>query len=396
MTRLAFWGALSVLMGSLSGADCALAQVGETVISTWKNGATAAYSFTTDDVLREQVELIGPALTQRGLKGTFYVNPGPQRESWTRFANDYAQLVNDGHELGGHTLFHDSVIPNDPIYPHDSMESLAELRADDQAVNNVLEELTGQETVSFAYPFGRDNAATRAVVAEHYLSGRDVIGYLPDESGHFVPNPPSPPDMYKLKTLLLKGRDWFPFDFSDYDIATDTYQRYAQDTLDAGGWGIEFFHSFIADRVDDTAYYDHLDMIAGLGEDTLWNDTVGNVTRYIYSRDAGDVQLLAADTHSIELALDDGLDDDLFNVPLTLTTEIPVDWMDFSVSATQGDRILDTLVFSEDGRYYCQFDSLANGEAVRLFVTVPEPGTLALLGSLLVSLCLMRRLRRRC
>ena len=69
----------------------------------WPGGRCCAVTLTYDDGLAIHHQYVGPALTARGLLGTFYVlinnDPLNNFDAWRH-------LASQGHELGNHTLFH--------------------------------------------------------------------------------------------------------------------------------------------------------------------------------------------------------------------------------------------------------------------------------------------------
>lgn len=70
---------------------------------TWPDSCRGALSMTYDDGLSEHHRVVGPALEQRGFRGTFYVsldsNVLEEPDAWRG-------LAATGHELGNHTVFH--------------------------------------------------------------------------------------------------------------------------------------------------------------------------------------------------------------------------------------------------------------------------------------------------
>ncbi len=379
----------------------AYASPGNSSVATWLDNAKGAYTLTTDDNFGSQVNEIGPALTQRGLVGTFFVNPSDTLASWRRYKNQYAVLAEEGHELASHTMEHFSVVPNQPANPlrvDMCMTSLDQLREDCQNVNAALTALTGKPAYTFAYPWGIDNAQTHAVLGEYFLSARDVYGQHKNSSGHFVPNPSSPENMYKLSCFLTASHSsrYWQYEMSDYEVAKSVYGRYLEDTIDAKGWAIEYFH-LLDDSVDKNAYLEHLDAIAAAqlaGE--VWNDTQANVSRYIYSRDAAEITVERVDDNEMLLVIDDHLDDELYNVPLTINTELPTNWSTEVLNVFHnGTPIAYDLSEEEDGATILTYNVLADGGQVLIANHAPEPSTLAMLAFLGIGVFSLASKRRK-
>lgn len=359
-------------------------EAGDASVATWRYNAQAAYTLTFDDNKTDQVNYIAPALSERGLKGTFFVNPDYDAMwTWRMLQDSYVQLVSDGHELGSHMMRHQSVIPNDPAWPDDCVASLEELEADCIEAKAVLESLVpGSKTVSFCYPFGRNNAEARDVIGRHFLSARAVHTYTNRPSGHFTPNPSSPPDMLQFGCFLAEGNgsSGAP-SFRGYDESTAAFAAYISDTLAAGGWAIEYRHNLWGTH--QAAYWEHLDELQVLSEDgVLWNGTQGEVAKYIYSRDAARLVSLGVAENSISLVLDDLLDDTVFDIPLTINVGIPADWAGSDCTILHGTASLAVTPYWKEGEAFVSFDALADGAPITIspgLSTVPEPGGFVLM-----------------
>jgi peptidoglycan/xylan/chitin deacetylase (PgdA/CDA1 family) len=124
-------------------------------------------SLTFDDAWLTQYTNGLPILQAAGLKATFYLCSTPLADSWVRFmtAAQAVDIANRGHEIGGHTETHPDLITLTP----------GEVSTQLRASKSYLENLTRQQVVSFAYPFGSFNLPIQsAVSAAGYSSGRTV------------------------------------------------------------------------------------------------------------------------------------------------------------------------------------------------------------------------------
>ena len=99
----------------------------------------------------------------------------------------------------------------------------------------------------------------------------------------------------------------------------------------------------------------------------IWEDTVGNVTRYVDSRKAATITYDSNSSAAIQLRVNDSLDNSLFNVPLTINTVIPADWA-ASLSITDNGQpvTFTTYVDSGSGATYASYDVIADGSAIVL------------------------------
>ncbi len=69
----------------------------------WPDGHRAVVSLTYDDGIPAHFERVAPQLEDAGLRGTFYV---PVYRGLIDYSEQWRELVERGHELGNHSLFH--------------------------------------------------------------------------------------------------------------------------------------------------------------------------------------------------------------------------------------------------------------------------------------------------
>jgi hypothetical protein len=78
---------------------------GTAILCKWKDNKKAALTFNFDDSSNGQATLAVPALNEREMKGTFYVNPG--NYDYGRNKSIWEVTVPaSGHELANHTMHH--------------------------------------------------------------------------------------------------------------------------------------------------------------------------------------------------------------------------------------------------------------------------------------------------
>lgn len=127
----------------------------------WPGGRTAAATCSWDDGTVSDRRMVS-VLNHHGIAATFFLNSGKlgmsAKESGFRDyvdADEVARLY-AGHEVGGHTLDHPSLLAlSDNGVTH-------QIAGDRQR----LEELTGSEVTGFAPPFGDVDERVRRIAAE--------------------------------------------------------------------------------------------------------------------------------------------------------------------------------------------------------------------------------------
>jgi len=141
------------------------------------DGRRGAVSLTYDDGTANQLEKAIPALDERDLRGTFYLNP---RDRIMKQALSHWQAVAAcGHEIGNHTLSHPCPSAITGGRGLEDM-TLDELEADILAAQGQLQTIAPHQKVwTFAYPCystyvgrGAGRQSYVPVVARHFSAGR--------------------------------------------------------------------------------------------------------------------------------------------------------------------------------------------------------------------------------
>lgn len=142
----------------------------------------ALVSLTFDDGLRCQFEQGVPILDQYGLPATFFLtaNTSPIHIDWhdhpdwrkIEWNSDDIQLLNSlvqqGHEIGSHSLWHKVPDPNHPKFRPDF-----DPKFEAEESKRLIEGWMGMEIPSFCYPFcGKPASLKNAVIAAGYKQAR--------------------------------------------------------------------------------------------------------------------------------------------------------------------------------------------------------------------------------
>lgn len=124
-------------------------------------------SFSFDDFPRSAYTVGGPILKQFGARGTYYVAPALMNRvndlGEQYHPEDLHSLVEQGHELGSHTLNHLSC----------RSVSLSIFREDVRKGREAIRELTGvTDSGNFAYPYGDVTLRAKKAVGKEMISCR--------------------------------------------------------------------------------------------------------------------------------------------------------------------------------------------------------------------------------
>lgn len=325
----------------------------DTTFPTWPDGRTAALSLVFDDGRNDHVNFAAPMLTERGLVGTFGLMPGV---NWATRGPLFAAVAAQGHELASHTMLHQACRIQTPEVDaatppaNSNFHSLEELAADCVAAKAALDAIQPRSTVSFVYPGGTNEAQTRAVIAEHFIAARLST------SGIQI-NAISPPDMMQVKPVYVGGAQPTVTDWCDFGEVDAFFDAVLTQLVSGGGWVAEEYHDiecpgYAALNLD--AWAAHLDELQAMAP-VLWVASMGDAARYIAQRNAAAVTTHAQHAGYAILSIDDGLDDAIFDLPMTVTTDLPESWVSATVS--QGSASIPITVAGG----FITYNVLANG-----------------------------------
>jgi len=327
-----------------SGSVSKSSSYGNIVITTWADDRNAAFSFSFDDGFISQYENVREILNQFDFKGTFYLLPPFLTDSlpgiwrygtWPMFE----EMSYEGHELGSHTLNHDSLtqIPlGDTLTPgtiHYEMYHSKKM---------INEKVTSNKCITFAYPYAVHNGLVDSLASIYYESARAIGDY---------------PNSYKIF-----GKDWYTL--SSYQIEFSMPRNSPDDDLDElnafidwinnsianGEWGIHLAHEVVP--------FSELNALLGEGAyepisnewlsslcnwlDTrssnyeIWVETIANITKYVKERENFYFNIISQTSEEIEIEVGDNLIDEIYDYPLSAYITVPPDW-DF-VLLEQGGR----------------------------------------------------------
>ncbi len=143
-----------------------LAQGPKVKVAPWNNH-TAALSLTFDDALEVHLDIAGPELNKRHLRGSFFLTV----DQITRF-DDWKKLQTEGHELGNHSV------------THALADGLAEETSKIEVITakNFLESNFKTPMLDYAYPYGVYNDYILKFVRQNTFLARAVTGanyYIP-------------------------------------------------------------------------------------------------------------------------------------------------------------------------------------------------------------------------
>ena len=322
----------------------------------WHRFLPAAVSFTFDDGTMDQYELGFPELEARGQKATFFiitgrVGVGRWRDGEiTRRLFSWQQarrLAIAGHEIGSHGTNHNE------LKNADADVVVKQLRDSQSRIQN---EIPGRPCVSFCWPYWRSDSAGRSLSELHYVGARSGGGQIENFLNTNGGIPLSPPhDIQKINSLALLDTH-----------STEQWRQLGEIGGHAGGWFVLNFHG-IDDGSISRQYLGWRPLLIEtfrlvldyVSEQDVWNATFGEVLRYVKERESLKAFLRRKGPRSLELSIQDGLDDRVFDQALSFRFTLPAGWDD--VDVRQNGR---SVWLRLDGDGTVVFDAVPDGGTV--------------------------------
>jgi peptidoglycan/xylan/chitin deacetylase (PgdA/CDA1 family) len=361
------------IKNKITGKGLTLQSVGQVTVKTWADNKKSAYSITLDDGLMSQYTYALPILDQHGLKASFFLigdalTDGPPAIYRYGYWSQFQQIAAEGHEVGAHTMTHtdlttlslgDTSTPKTITYELEKSKSLVE------------QKIPGQKCISLAYPYCSFNSTVENVAANYFQVARTCGGYSENSNITGL-------NWYSVLSANLAFDEPRKTDADDQDEFNNYVNILQSTSIPNGNWAVLLAHevvpmSEIAAGGDTTMWYPlSTDWFSQLCDwlkhksdsNQIWVETFGNVTRYIKERENFTYSLVSSTASQIQINPADGLDDTIYNYPLTVDIVVPSNWN--NVNVQQGNNNSVVSAFSD-----------GTNTLVRVHV-VPDGGVLTL------------------
>ena len=297
---------------------------------TWHGFRAAAVSFTFDDGCAHQFDIAVPMFNEFGFRLTLFTITNAEsyaRPDWETLQ----QAANQGHEIASHTITHTNMGGMSDSLQH------VELRDSRDEIDLHID---GQRCLTLAYPYCV--ASKKSITEQYYIAGRIC-------SGSIVQRNPS--DFMNISSIICGTEGSVN--------ATKDYINRGESAVRSKGWCVYLIHGIDDDGgwspvVSDTLrkaleYYQSNPAL-------YWVESFVNVVRYIRERNDITLTELSAGDDVITLQITDTLDDDSYDVPVSLRRPLPQEWV--SAAATQNGQPVNAWVMTEEGVQYIVFDAV--------------------------------------
>ncbi len=260
--------------------------------------------------------------------------------------DDLRSVADRGHEIASHSVSHaQHAILDDENMRYELEESRDE----------ILRHLGADHTFSVEVPYGTENERVMKRTLSLYPASRNR---MPEE-------------------FLEEINRWTDTDPTLSELEYVQWQRGPKSTTSFDEMKSWIDHIATGDRVwlvlvfhgvegigwepvgasDLEAYFRYIG-----SRDNLWVATFGDVTRYMRERMAASVAVSGGDELRVEVT--HSLDPNLYDYPLTLTTQVPDSWE--AAWVTQGSETTRVDAESRRGRAYVSYRAVPNAETVTL------------------------------
>ncbi len=273
-----------LLTGAVSAAD---AGSGDTTVAVWKHNARGAFTMSFDDSMETHARLAMPAIIQRGLVGTWFINPGLARHRKHSKAWEIDGPKN-GQEYANHTWDH---------------KGAKDYREADYQIG-----------ASARYIWALRGPGASRLLA--FASGGGTTWNISDLEKEEIKS------RYHsiTRSSELSAR-------TDLGVDGDKLIAKARESIDEGRWVAIHFHGIGGEwlPIDAEGFIRLLDYLRD-HKDKIWSAGWSAAYQYAKARDHARIDLLETSDARIRIHLTTGLSPELYAEPLTLITQVPPGW----------------------------------------------------------------------
>lgn len=251
-------------------------------------------SLTFDDGSINQFKVALPLLNKMNLPATFYLITG---NIDTTLINYLYNEDRNKVDIGSHTVNHTDLKNVDLKTVQSELEDSHE---------DLINIFGNNSMLTFAYPWGSYNSSVKELVKKNYVAARSAnTGY--NSISYF--------DKYSLYVQTFS-------EGTSYNTANVWLEFAAENGL----WLVEMHHDVFNDN-----FSRHLEYIK-MNQDKIWCSTISDFIKYSEEYRNAKVTCDYCNDSIFTIRLDDSLDDNIYDHPLSLKLKIPDNWEEISFS----------------------------------------------------------------
>ncbi|MCQ2188349.1 MAG: polysaccharide deacetylase family protein [Paludibacteraceae bacterium] len=303
-------------------------------VATWRGFKQCAVSYTMEDSYDNQFKIALPIFYEYDYPCTFFLTTRwCDKTKWD--ALRIATTERDC-EVGSHTVDH-------AVYDTLTKERQKQDILDANARINV--KLPMYKCNTFAHT--NCVVGDTSILSKHYFAARGCHGYV---------ERPTPDDYLNISSLMC-GSNEAVRTLDDFKDGFNTARK-------MGGWcifslydidGGDGYSPLSSDVLRESLAY----LKSQEKSNSYWVTTFKNAAKYSKERDAAKVTMLYSSADKLTVMLEDGLDDELYDYPLTLRCPLPFGWKE--VEVLQNEVVIKSEVKTINGCKYVIFDAVPNG-----------------------------------
>ncbi len=321
---------------------------GQAKVSLWPQEKTAAFSLTFDDGLRSQYIHAKPLLDKYGYKGTFFLITGSlekdstQMPAWrTGWWYQFVNLAQAGHEMASHTVNHPQLNNLEAGKENDPASLTYQYTESQKTLKQYFPQTNA---FSFAYPFGNCPQHVHDLAGKYYFASREIGSGL---------NASNPKDYNAISATTFQFPIGKPRNASSDSVQVNEFLRnVADNALKNKGWAVWLAHDVLPQDTAWKAYdtwmpastqsFEQLLAYLKTNDSKFWVAPFGTIAKYAKERSLVKSGVLKETLGKrIEMVVDDGLDDAIFNEKIEVKVNVPQDWKRVGFVQGSNDQILE-------------------------------------------------------
>lgn len=297
-------------------------------VATWYHFKNAAISYTFDDNTPKQLPVAVPLFDKYHFNVTLFTVTG-----WGPNWSGLKSAASKGHEIASHTVTHTD------LSTLDLAQQQTELQQSQSVINA---NITNARCLTIAYPYC--NPGNLVEDQEYYIAGRVCSGFVEGSN---------PSNLYSVSSIILGS-------LGSAKTATGI-NSFANSAKSSGGWCVFLIHG-----IDDDGGYSPLSsselashlVYVNSDSSAFWVTTFGNAVRYIRERNSIIItdSVISADT--IQLSLNNKLDNSIYNQPLTFKRLLAPGWT--SAKLIMDKAPIPCTIQTSGNKKYLVFDAVPN------------------------------------
>jgi hypothetical protein len=237
----------------------------------------------------------------------------------------------------------------------------AELEFEINGAKDIIDwHIPGFSTITFVYPHLAHSDEGVAKVAERHYASRGLSPWGVDNQLTTPVAELTEADMHPT------GANHFGSLWVRSHTSAEEMNGWVDRAIEIGAWAMEMWHGCdgVGWEPPPCRVFDRHCAYVATKLDDVWNATFQQATKYIWERLRGTVEVTALSPAEIRLSLTNDLPNEVFDVPVTLRTEVPREWN--TVTVFQGRRRLDVTAEEVSDRKYMLYDAVPDGGEITL------------------------------